>query len=86
MSLSANAEGRPNRYMTILFAGLIAISFAYLLLGFLSIPGYYDRVTTLTIHPNDVPTAPTNESVKQKCARHSTLSQYVGQIVFHSGT
>jgi hypothetical protein len=81
-------ESRVNRALTILFAGLLAVNFAYLLLGFLSIPGYYERVTSLTIQPNDVPIAnyPTNESVEQSAVEHSmTLSQYaVEQIVFHS--
>jgi hypothetical protein len=81
-------EVRINRFLTILFAGLLAANFAYLLLGFSSIPSYYDGVTSLTIQPQDVPGAnyPTNESVEQSAAEHGmTLSQFaVEQIVFHS--
>jgi hypothetical protein len=81
-------ENRTNHVLTIGFAVLLFVNIGYLLLGFASIPRYYERVTTLTIQPYDVPAAnyPTNESVQQSAAEHGmTLSQYaVEQIVFNS--
>ncbi len=40
-----------NRLLTIFFAALLAIQVIYLLIGFASIPEYYQRVTTQTIEP-----------------------------------
>jgi hypothetical protein len=81
-------KNRTNRVLTICFAALLFVNIGYLLLGFASIPRYYERVTTLTLQPYDVPAAnyPTNESVQQSAAEHGmTLSQYaVEQIVFNS--
>jgi hypothetical protein len=78
---------RTNRILTICFAALLFINLGYLLLGFASIPRYYERVTTLTIQPHDVPAAnyPTNDSVQQSAAEHGmTLPQYaVEQILFN---
>jgi hypothetical protein len=82
-------KSKANRVLTILFMVLCTVNFGYLLVGFLSIPGYYERVTTLTIQLYDVPGAnyPTNESVKQAATEHGlTLSKFaIEQIVFHSG-
>jgi hypothetical protein len=81
-------DHRANRPLTIFFAALFFCNFAYLLLGFLSIPRYYQRVTTLTIQQLDMPAAnyPTNDSVQRGAvARGLTLSQYaVEKIVFNS--
>jgi hypothetical protein len=81
-------KNRTNRILTICFAALLFINIGYLLLGFASIPRYYERVTTLTIQPYDVPAAnyPTNEAVQRSAAEHGmTLPQYaVEQIVFNS--
>jgi hypothetical protein len=82
-------ESKANQFLTTLFVLLCTVNFGYLLVGFLSIPGYYERVTTLTIQLYDVPGAnyPTNESVKQAATEHGlTLSKFaIEQIVFHSG-
>jgi hypothetical protein len=81
-------ESKTNRILTILFMVLCAINFGYLLVGFLSIPGYYERTSTLTVQLYDVPGAnyPTNESLKQGATDHGlTLSEFaIEQIVFHS--
>jgi hypothetical protein len=80
-------KSRANRVLTILFMVLCAINFGYLLLGFLSIPGYYQRTTTLTIQLYEMPGAnfPTNTNIAQSAAEHGlTLAQFaVEQIVFH---
>jgi hypothetical protein len=82
-------ESRANRILTVFFMVLCAINLGYLLVGFLSIPGYYERTTTLTIQQYDLPGAnhPTNESVKQGATEHGLmLSAFaIEQIVFHSG-
>ncbi len=80
--------GKTNRILILFFAGVFFLNFFHLLLGFLSIPRYYERVTTLTIPADNLPGAiyPTNETVQQGAAAHGmTLSQYaVEQVVFHS--
>lgn len=81
-------ESRSNRVLTIFFAALFFINVAYLLLGFASIPRYYERVTTLSIPQSKVSfaTYPTNEGVQQSASEHGmTLPQYaLEQILFHS--
>ena len=77
------------RLLTIFFAALFFIHVVYLLLGFASIPLYYQRVSTLTIEPygfdgNEM----TSNALAQAGAvkRGMTLSQYaVEQIIFNSG-
>jgi hypothetical protein len=79
---------RTNRVLTIVFAALLLINVAHLLIGFASIPRYYERVTTLTIEPYPMPAASylTNEQAAQNAARHNmNLSQYaISQMVYHS--
>lgn len=79
---------RTNRILTLVFAALLALNVAYLLAGFVSIPRYYERVTTLTIEPYPMPAASylTNEQAAQNAAKHNmTLPQYaVTQVVYHS--
>ena len=81
-------ENRFNRILTIFFAALFLLNVAHLLLGFASIPGYYERVTTLTIPPMPVSGGNflTNEEAAENAAKHQmTLSQYaVSQVVYHS--
>jgi len=81
-------EHRTNRVLTIVFAALFVLNIGHLLMGFASIPVYYERVTTLTIPPYDNPIGnyPTNESVRHNAATHNmTLGQYaVTQVVYHS--
>ncbi len=77
-----------NRVLTILFAALFLLNAGYLLMGFASIPRYYERVTTLTIEPYPMFAASylTNEQAAQNAVKHNmTLSQYaVTQVVYHS--
>jgi hypothetical protein len=79
---------RANRILTIIFAVLLMVNVGHLLMGFASIPVYYERVTTLTIPPYDsaIGNYPTNESVVHNAETHKmTLAQYaVTQIVYHS--
>jgi hypothetical protein len=79
-------ESKSNRVLTVIFAALFLFNVGYLVMGFASIPLYYERVTTLTIAPTVLPGAnyPTNESVQRSAAeRGMTLSQYaMEQIVF----
>lgn len=81
--------GKAARALTIIFIVLTALNLAYLAAGFLSIPRYYERVTTLTIIPvnNQAINSPTNETVQRNAQAHEfSLAQYaVEQIVFHSG-
>jgi len=81
-------SSRANRILTRLFAALIVVNLFYLLLGFLSIPVYYERVTTLTIQAALIPGAnyPTNAEVARSAAAQGlTLPQYAAvQIAFHS--
>src|SRR5581483_4813893 len=79
---------RTNRILTRVFAGLLVLNVAYLLAGFVSIPRYYERVTTLTIAPYPIPAASylTNEQAAENAVKHNmTLPQYaVTQVVYHS--
>ena len=81
-------ENRTNRILTIIFAALFIVNAAHLLLGFISIPRYYERVTTSTIPP--IPLTGTNyltnEKATENAARlHLTLSQYAAaQVGYHS--
>jgi hypothetical protein len=81
-------KGKTERFLTALFAVMIVVNLGYLVMGFLSIPVYYQRVTSLTI-PEIVSMPgsnyPTNEMVKESAAAQGlTLSQYaLVQIVFH---
>ena len=81
-------ENRTNRVLTLVFAVLFVVNVSYLLLGFVSIPTYYERVITLTIAPYNTPGAnyPTNESVaRSAAAQNMTLAQYaVTQVLYHS--
>lgn len=81
-------ENKLNRVLTILFAALFLLNAGYLLMGFASIPRYYERVTTLTIEPYPMFAASylTNEQAAQNAVKHNmTLSQYaVTQVVYHS--
>jgi hypothetical protein len=79
---------RTNRVLTILFAALFLLNVGYLLMGFASIPRYYERVTTLSIEPYPMPAASylTNEGAVQNATKHNqTLPQYaVTQVTYHS--
>ena len=50
-------KSTTDRVLTIVFATLIAVNMFYLLVGFLSMPVFYDRITSLTIQPRDMPGA-----------------------------
>lgn len=79
---------RRERLLTLFFAALFVFGVAHLLLDFLSIPAYYQRVTTLSIEPFAVsfPNNPTNASVQQGAAeRGMTLSQYAIEQTLFSG-
>ncbi len=77
-----------NRILTIFFAALFLLNAGYLLMGFASIPRYYERVTTLSIEPYPVPNASylTNEQAVQNAAKQNlSLPQYaLSQTVYHS--
>jgi hypothetical protein len=79
---------RTNRVLTILFAMLFLVNVSRVLVGFASLPLYYQRVTTLTVPPNTTTnnTYPTNESVAAgAAARALSLEQYAGfQVIYHS--
>ncbi len=79
---------RTNRVLTIFFAALLLINVSHLLVGFASIPRFYERVTTLTIEPYPMFAASylTNEQATDNAAKHKmTLPQYaVTQVVYHS--
>ncbi len=79
---------RTQRILSIVFAGLVVLNVLHLLLGFASIPRYYERVTTLTIPADLIPGAivPTHASVQNDAVKHGmTLSQFaLEQIVFAS--
>jgi hypothetical protein len=81
-------KNNTNRILSGLFAALIAVNLLYLLLGFASIPAYYERVTRLSIPNIEAPGFyfPSNESVAQAAAAQGlTLVQYaVVQIIYHS--
>ena len=81
-------ENKLNRVLTIFFAALFLLNAGYLLIGFASIPRYYERVTTLTIEPYPMFAASylTNEQAAENAVKHNmTLSQYaVTQVAYHS--
>ena len=82
--MSTNRE----RLLTLFFAALFFLNVGYLLLGFVSIPEYYERVTTLTIEPYSVGEVVivSNEMISAGAAKRGlTLAQYaVEQILFGS--
>jgi hypothetical protein len=81
-------KNKNNRKLTVAFAALCALNLFYLVIGFLSIPAYYHRTTTLTIVRYEIPGAnyPTNLSVQQSATEKGlNLAQFaVEQIAFHS--
>jgi hypothetical protein len=70
---------RANRWLTIVFAAFFFLQVFYLLVGFASLPGYYQRVTTQEVEPVVLYGKETlnNQIIKQKAdARGLTLQQY----------
>jgi hypothetical protein len=77
---------RGSRALTLLFAALFFVQVGLSILGLLSIPAFYERVTTLTVDPVIIGGQPliTNEMLESEAAKRGlTLSQYaLEQIVF----
>ncbi len=66
-------KNRTNRVLTIVFAVLLLVNVGHLLAGFASIPRYLERVTTLTIPLDDIP----SEIIRQTKWRHTTRRHIV---------
>src|SRR5215213_4252541 len=78
-----------NRLLIVFFAALFFLNVSYIVLGFASIPLYYERVTNQTIetYSNIGVDLVSNDMAQQEAAKRGfTLGQYaIEQILFSSG-